>query len=194
MHTRVLVSRERHDELVQNMSGFVKSFVKVGDPAAPKTILGPIIRGERRESIERYIESGREQGADLVCGGGRPAELSKGYFLEPTIFANVKNDMKIAQEEIFGPVVSVIPFEDEDDAVRIANNSSYGLSGGILTNDTTKALAIAKRLRTGGVSINNANNLLYSPFGGFKESGIGREGGMWGLHEYSEVQAISWKA
>ena len=194
MHTRVLVSRERHDELVQNMSGFVKSFVKVGDPADPKTILGPIIRGERRESIERYIESGREQGADLVCGGGRPAGLSKGYFLEPTIFANVKNDMKIAQEEIFGPVVSVIPFEDEDDAVRIANDSSYGLSGGILTNDTTKGLAIAKRLRTGGVSINNANNLLYSPFGGFKESGIGREGGMWGLHEYSEIQAISWKA
>ena len=194
MHTRVLVGRARHDELLENMSGFVKNFVKVGDPADPKVILGPVIREERRQSIERYIESGQEQGADLVCGGGRPKDLSKGYFLEPTIFGNVRNDMRIAQEEILGPVVSVIPFEDEEDAVRIANDSSYGLSGGILTNDTTKALAMAKRLRTGGVMINNANNLLHAPFGGFKESGIGREGGMWGMHEYTEVQAINWKA
>ncbi len=194
MTTRVLVSRERHDALVESMSGFVKNFVKIGDPADPKNILGPVIREERRQSIERYIESGNKQGADLVCGGARPPQLPKGYFLEPTIFANVRNDMRIAQEEIFGPVVSVIPFADEEEAVRIANDSSYGLSGGILTNDTTKGLAIAKRLRTGGVTINNANNLLHTPFGGIKESGIGREGGIWGMREYTEIQSICWKA
>ena len=194
MTTRVLVSRERHDALVEGMSGFVKKFVKVGDPADPKTILGPVIREERRQSIERYIESGQEQGAELCCGGGRPSHLSKGYFLEPTIFANVRNDMRIAQEEIFGPVVCVIPFDDEEQAIRIANDSSYGLYGGILTNDTRKALAMAKRLRTGGVMINNANNIVHTPFGGFKESGIGREGGIFGLREYTEVQAITWRA
>ena len=194
MMTRVLIGKDRHDELVSNMAGFVEKVIKVGDPADPQNLLGPVIRDERRQSIERYIHSGKQQGAELACGGGRPAHLPKGYFLEPTIFANVTNEMKIAREEIFGPVVSVLPFEDEEDALRIANDSSYGLYGAILSSDTTKALAMAKRLRTGGVMINYASNIVHTPFGGFKESGIGREGGAWGLHEFSEIQAISWKA
>ena len=193
MNTRVLIGVDRHDALVERMAGFVKN-VKVGDPADPSVMLGPVIREERRVAIEGYIQAGREQGAELVAGGGRPAGLDKGYFLEPTVFAHVKNDMRIAQEEIFGPVVSVIPFEDEADAVRIANDSTFGLYGGFLTNDTVKAIEMAKKIRTGGVSINGANNLLHAPFGGFKDSGLGRENGEWGIREFSEVQAIAWRA
>jgi acyl-CoA reductase-like NAD-dependent aldehyde dehydrogenase len=191
--SRVLIQKKRHDALVEQMANFIETFVKVGDPADPGVMLGPVIRDERRESIERYIAAGKEEGAELVTGGGRPADLKKGYFLEPTVFANVRNEMQIAREEIFGPVVSVIPFEDEDDAIRIANDSSYGLFGGIHTRDTPRALRLAKRIRTGGVIVNNGVNLLHAPFGGFKESGIGREGGLWGMHEFAEVQAISWK-
>ena len=160
-----------------------------------------VIIARTHASLARNFEEGLErgviyaqEGADLVCGGGRPAHLDKGYFLEPTIFANVRNDMKIAREEIFGPVVSVIPFEDEEDAIRIANDSSYGLFGGIYSADTSKALAMAKRLRTGGVMINNASNIVHKPSGGFKESGLGREGGRWGMQEFTEIQAITWKA
>ena len=192
--TRVLVSRGRHDALVERMAGFVRNVVKVGDPADPSVLCGPLIRAERRAAVLDYIESGREQGAELVSGGGRPEGLARGWFVEPTIFARVKNDMRIAREEIFGPVVSVIPFEDEEDAVRIANDSSMGLSGGILTHDTARALALARRLRTGTVMVNGANDIVHTPFGGFKESGIGRESGVFGLHEFSEIQAITWRS
>lgn len=192
--TRVLVPRKLHDPLVDRMKSFIEAFVKVGDPAEPTTILGPVIREQRRVAIEEYIASGVSEGADLVMGGGRPAHLEKGYFLEPTVFANVRNEMRIAREEIFGPVVSVIPYEDEDDAVRIANDSSLGLYGGILTTNTNRALSVAKKLRTGGVGINGSVNLRACPFGGFKESGIGREGGVFGLREFLELQAITWPA
>jgi acyl-CoA reductase-like NAD-dependent aldehyde dehydrogenase len=192
MTTRVLVQRRRHDALVEKMAAFVRAFVKVGDPADPSVILGPLIREERRQAVAGYVASGREQGAELVCGGRAPAALPRGFFFEPTIFANVRNDMRIAREEIFGPVVSVIPFEDEEDAIRIANESSLGLFGGIMTRDLDKARAIAKRIRAGGVSINGAVNLTHAPFGGFKESGIGREGGIFGLREFTEIQTITW--
>jgi acyl-CoA reductase-like NAD-dependent aldehyde dehydrogenase len=192
MTTRVLVQRRRHDALVEKMAAFVRAFVKVGNPADPTVILGPLIREERRRAVAGYVASGREEGAELVCGGRAPAALARGFFFEPTIFANVRNDMRIAREEIFGPVVSVIPFEDEEDAIRIANESSLGLFGGILTRDLDKARAIAKRIRAGGVSINGAVNLTQAPFGGFKESGIGREGGVFGLREFTEIQTITW--
>jgi acyl-CoA reductase-like NAD-dependent aldehyde dehydrogenase len=136
MTTRVLVGRNRQDALLEKMASFANGVVTVGDPADPSVMLGPVIREERRAAIEEYIAVGKEQGAKLVAGGGRPAGLEKGYFLEPTVFGHVKNDMRIAQEEIFGPVVAVIPYEDEADAIRIANDSSYGLFGGFLTNDT----------------------------------------------------------
>jgi len=193
MCTRVLVPRKLHDRLVEKMTGFVQAVVRVGDPADPGVMLGPVIRDERRRKIEEYIESGKSQGATLATGGKRPADLARGYFLEPTIFCNVDNSMRIAREEIFGPVLSILPYDDEDDAVRIANDSPYGLGGSIYGADTAKALLLAKRIRTGQMNVNGAVNLVPSPFGGFKESGIGREGGRWGMDEYTEVQAVSWK-
>lgn len=193
MATRVLVPRDRHDAFVEKMVGFLRGMVTVGDPADPATMLGPVIRPERREAIERFIASGVEQGATLATGGKRPAHLAKGWFLEPTVFCNVRNDHRIAQQEIFGPVVSVIPFGDPDEAVRIANDSTYGLAGAIYAKDVSAAVQLAKRIRTGVVWINNGINMLDGPFGGFKESGLGREGGRWGMEEYTEIQQIAWK-
>ncbi len=194
MATRVLVPAASHDAFVENMVGFLRGMVKIGDPADPSTILGPVIRDERRRKIEEYIAAGKDEGARLATGGGRPKDQARGYFLEPTVFCNVRNDHRIAREEIFGPVVSVIPFTDDDEAVRIANDSSYGLGGAIYSSDTDRAIALAKRIRTGVVWINNGINMLDGPFGGFKESGIGREGGRWGMEEYTEVQQITWRA
>ena len=194
MATRVLVHESVHDGFVQNMVGFVQNMVKIGDPADPTTMLGPVIRDERRQKIEEYIASGVAEGATLATGGGRPKDRRRGYFLEPTIFCNVRNDHRIAREEIFGPVVSVIPFKDDDEAVRIANESSYGLGGAIYARDTARAVEMAKRIRTGVVWINNGINMFDGPFGGFKESGIGREGGRWGMEEYTEVQQITWRS
>ena len=194
MTTRILVPREAHDHLVQKMVDFVRGMVKVGDPADPSTFLGPVIRDERRQKIEEYIESGKRDGAVLAHGGGRPKELPRGYFLEPTIFCGVQNHIRIAQEEIFGPVVAVLPFRDPDEAIRIANESTYGLGGMIFSRDTARAIELGKRIRTGAVWINNGINLLDTPFGGFKESGVGREGGRFGMEEYTELQQISWRA
>jgi len=189
--TRVLVQEQRQEALLDKMASFTKKSVKLGDPVDPAVILGPVIRDESRGRIEGYIEAGKQEGATLVLGGGRPSDCPRGYFLEATIFGDVRNDMTIAREEIFGPVISVIPFRDEEDAIRIANASSYGLAGAILTRDEAKAIAIAKRVRTGNVSINGAYN-IFGPIGGFKESGLGREGGIFGLREFAEIQCITW--
>lgn len=193
MCTRVLVPQTKHDGLVERLANFVNAIVKVGDPADPSVMLGPVIREERRQKIEEYIAAGKSEGAALATGGSRPADLPRGYFLQPTIFGAVRNDMRIAREEIFGPVLSVLPFKDIEDAIRIANESAYGLGGAVYSNDTAKALEVSKRIRTGTININGAVSLLNTPFGGFKESGIGREGGRWGLHEYTEIQTIAWK-
>ena len=193
MSTRVLVPKAAQDGFVERMAGFV-STIPIGDPADPGVMMGPVIREERRQKILEYIESGKREGATLATGGGIPADHPTGYFLQPTIFCNVDNKSRIAQEEIFGPVVSVVPFEDEDDAIRIANDSSYGLGGSIYTSDTGKAVEMAKRIRTGVMWINNGINQTDAPFGGFKQSGIGREGGRWGMEEYTEVQQIAWRS
>ena len=193
MCTRFLVPRARQEAAVEGFAGFLGGMVSIGDPADPGTMLGPVIREERRQKIEEYIAVGRAEGARLVAGGGRPPDRQRGYFLQPTVFADVRNDMRIAREEIFGPVLSILPFDDVEEAVRIANDSTYGLGGAIYATDVAKALDVAKRLRTGTVNINSALNLLNLPFGGFKESGIGREGGEWGIAEYCEIQAIAWK-
>jgi len=193
MCTRVLVPKPKHDGLLDRLTNFVGAFVKVGDPADPSVMLGPVIREERRQKIEEYIGAGKREGAVLALGGGRPADLPRGYFLQPTIFGAVRNDMRIAREEIFGPVLSVLPFGDTEEAIRIANESTFGLGGAVYTPDVAKGLEVAKRIRTGTVNINGAVSLLHTPFGGFKESGIGREGGRWGIQEYSEIQAIAWK-
>jgi aldehyde dehydrogenase (NAD+) len=194
INTRVLVPKSKHDALVEKLTGFLGAMVRVGDPEDPSNTLGPVIREERRVQIEKYIAAGKREGAVLAAGGGRPRDLPKGYFLEPTVFAAVKNDMTIAREEIFGPVASILPYDDDEHAIRIANESAYGLGGGILTRDTPRALEIARRIRTGTIGINGAFNLWTAPFGGFKDSGIGREGGVWGLREYTEIQTISWLA
>jgi aldehyde dehydrogenase (NAD+) len=194
MATRVLVPAAAHDAFVEHMVGFLQGMVTVGDPSDPSTMLGPVIRPERRRTIEEYIAAGKAEGATLATGGGRPAHLARGWFLEPTVFCDVRNDQRIAREEIFGPVVSVIPYRDDDEAVRIANDSSYGLGGAVYARDTSRAIALAKRIRTGVVWINNGINMFDGPFGGFKESGIGREGGRWSMEEYTEVQQITWRA
>jgi acyl-CoA reductase-like NAD-dependent aldehyde dehydrogenase len=142
------------------------------------------------ERVEMYIEEGKKSGADLVTGGSRPAHLNKGYFMEPTLFANVDNQSRIAQEEIFGPVLCLIPAEDEEDAIRIANESNYGLHGSVLTHDMDAAYNIARRVRTGVFASNGLKMDWGTPFGGFKQSGIGREGGVEGLWPYLETKTI----
>lgn len=193
MCTRVLVPAPKHEALLERLTSFVTAIVTVGDPADPSVMLGPVIREERRQKIEEYIASGIRDRAVLATGGARPPALARGYFLQPTIFGDVRNEMRIAREEIFGPVLCVLPFDDTEEAIRIANQSPYGLGGAVYTMDAAKGLEVAKRIRTGTVNVNGALNLLHTPFGGFKESGIGREGGRWGLQEYTEVQAIAWR-
>ena len=188
MLSRVIVPRKRHDELAAAISAEMKKVV-VGYSDDPTTQLGPVAMKRQLERIEMYIEEGKKT-ADLITGGGRPAHLNRGYFIEPTLFANVKNDSRIAQEEIFGPVLSLIPCEDEEDAIRIANDSNYGLNGSVLTNDHERANRIARRDRTGGFGQNGLRMDFGLPFGGFKQSGVGREGGLEGMMSYLELKTI----
>ncbi|MFN7946965.1 MAG: aldehyde dehydrogenase family protein [Blastocatellia bacterium] len=188
--TRMLVPKSRHDEAVQIAKATAEKFTP-GDPASEKTRLGPLISATQRERVINYIKKGIEEGATLVTGGtDAPEGLNTGYFVRPTIFANVSNKMTIAQEEIFGPVLSIIPYEDEDDAVRIANDTIYGLAGGVWSGDPERAKRVARRLRTGQVDINGGRFNPMAPFGGYKQSGNGREFGRFGLEEYLEVKSL----
>jgi aldehyde dehydrogenase (NAD+) len=162
----------------------------LGDPFAATTRLGPLVSAAQRESVLGYIEKGKAEGATLVAGGGRPAALSTGFYVEPTIFADVDNRMTIAQEEIFGPVLSIIPYDSEDDAVRLANDSPFGLSGGVWAGTPERAMAVARRLRTGQVDINGGRFNPLAPFGGYKKSGLGREIGPLALDEFFTLKAI----
>jgi len=188
MLSRVIVPRRRHDELAEAIAGEMAKVV-IGHSDDPAAQLGPVAMQRQLERVESYIAEGRAT-ADLIHGGGRPSHLNRGYFIEPTLFANVRNDSRIAQEEIFGPVLSLIPCEDEDDAIRIANDSTYGLAGSVLTHDADAAYRIARRVRTGGVGQNGLRMDFGLPFGGFKQSGIGREGGAEGLRGYLEAKTI----
>ncbi len=188
--TRVLVPRDRHDEVVAALAEAVGA-IKVGDPADPGTFVGPLVAERQRTRVEGLIEAGVNEGARLVLGGGRPAELPRGWYVEPTLFAEVDNGMRIAREEIFGPVLSVLPYDSEDEAVRIANDSPYGLSGSVWTSDIERGVALGKRVRTGTFAINSGAVIdLLNPFGGFKQSGLGRELGREGLEAYLETQTI----
>ncbi|GAA2459823.1 aldehyde dehydrogenase [Streptomyces glaucus] len=190
-HTRVLVHRSRYDETVTRLKDLVESLT-VGDPADPDTFIGPMVRADQQARVRSYIETGIREGARLVTGGPQvPAGLEDGYYVTPTLFADVDNSMTIAREEIFGPVLVVIPFDDDDHAVRIANDSPYGLGGGVWTADESRALDIARRIRTGTFSVNGAPPSLDAPFGGFKNSGIGREFGTVGLTQYVEYKTIT---
>lgn len=193
LQTRILVHRSLHDDLVARIVG-VLGFIPVGDPADPATMVGPLIRDVQRARVEAMIAVGVDEGAEIAYGGGRPAHLERGYFVEPTLFVGVDNGMRIAQEEFFGPVAVVIPFSDDDEAVRIANDSRYGLSGGVWSADPLRAAAVARRLRTGMVVINGGGGGLNpaAPFGGYKQSGIGREFGEYGLAEYLQHKTLQW--
>jgi len=186
--TRVLAHRERYAEVVEALREEIGAF-QVGDPADPEVSIGPLVSAVQRERVERYIDTGREEGATLVLGGGR-GDRDRGYFVEPTIFADVDNAMTIAQEEIFGPVVSVIPYDDEDHAVAIANDSSYGLSGSVWGPDAEHAKDVARRIHSGNVAVNQHTLDPAGPFGGFKQSGLGRENGLEGIDAYVELQTI----
>jgi aldehyde dehydrogenase (NAD+) len=187
--TRVLVSKKRHDEVVDAYSQAVKK-IAVGDPWKAETQMGPLSMKRQLDRVLGYLEKGRKEGATLVTGGGRPKDMNHGYFVEPTIFSNVTSDMTIAKEEIFGPVVSVMPYEDEEDAIRIANSSTYGLSGAVFTKDTDRGVALARRIRTGNLTVNGLKLDNAVPFGGYKESGIGRVGGPEGLEAYQEIKSV----
>jgi aldehyde dehydrogenase (NAD+) len=188
MLSRAIVPRHRHDELAEAIKGEMAK-VQIGHSDDPHTVLGPLAMKRQLERVEMYIEEGKKT-ADLVCGGGRPSHLNQGYFIEPTLFANVDNQSRIAQEEIFGPVLSLIPCEDEEDAIRIANESNYGLNGSVLTQDAQAAYDIGRRIRTGGFGQNGLKLDFGLPFGGFKQSGIGREGGPEGLWGYVETKTM----
>jgi aldehyde dehydrogenase (NAD+) len=188
--TRMLVPKARMDEAAK-IAASVAAATPVGDPREKGIRVGPLVSELQWNKVQGLIQKGIDEGASLAAGGtGRPDGLDKGYFTKPTVFANVNNDMTIAREEIFGPVLSIIPYDDEDDAVRIANDTQYGLSGYVTSSDLTKARRIAARLRTGMVHINNASLDAMAPFGGFKQSGNGREWGHHGMDEFLELKSI----
>ncbi|MBI1817959.1 MAG: aldehyde dehydrogenase family protein [Deltaproteobacteria bacterium] len=188
--TRMLVPRARHEEAVGLARAAAEKFT-VGDPLGDTTKLGPLISATQRERVRGYIRKGIEEGAMLVTGGAdAPNGLSTGYFVKPTVFANVTNEMTIAQEEIFGPVLSIIPYDTEEDAVRIANDTVYGLSGAVWSGDPERAKRVARQLRTGQVAINGGRYNPLAPFGGYKQSGHGRELGKYGLEEYLQVKSM----
>ncbi len=189
--TRILLPRSRYDEGVAAIAEMM-AIVTPGDPAADDTMMGPLINRAQLERVEAYVQKGIDEGARVVCGGSRPAGLDTGFFHEMTLLADVTNDMTVAQEEIFGPVLVAIPYDDDDDAVRIANDSIYGLSGAVFSAGDDRAIGIARRIRTGTMSINGG--VWYAPdvpFGGYKQSGIGREMGMAGLEEHLELKAYA---
>ncbi|MFE3644781.1 aldehyde dehydrogenase family protein [Streptomyces sp. NPDC059169] len=188
--TRVLAQRSVYDRLVDKLSEYA-GFMRVGDPAARGTIVGPVISAAHRERIESYVESGKKAGARLVVGGERP-DLPRGFYVAPTLFADCTNEMRIVREEIFGPVVVVVPFDDEEEGVALANDSDYGLLDYVWSGDAARAFRVARRLRAGGVGINTVGRNMEAPFGGFKKSGVGRDVGSYALHAYSETQAIVW--
>lgn len=188
-YSRILVPRSRHDDFVESLT-VAMGGTAVGDPADPTTRMGPLAMSRHFDRVNDYVRKGVACGARLAGGGGRPQGLDSGYYIEPTVFANATNDMVIAREEIFGPVTTVIPYDSEEQAIHIANDTDFGLSGGVFTQDTDRAYAVARRIRTGHFTQNGREFDLTNPFGGFKKSGLGREGGPEGLEAFTEVKTV----
>jgi phenylacetaldehyde dehydrogenase len=191
--TRVLIEESIYKDFTARLAA-AGARLKIGDPHDPEVKVGPLVSAAQRERVERYVARGLEEGATLACGGKRPASPPRGFYIEPALFTDARNDMTIAREEIFGPVISAIPFRDETEAVAIANDTEYGLYGYVWTGDTARGLDVARRLRTGTVQINGSPMNPDAPFGGYKMSGIGRDGGRYALDAYSELKYIGWTA
>lgn len=191
--TRVIVHRSVHDALVEKLTGYL-AFMKVGEPAAQGTVVGPVISAAHRDRVESYIELGRKEGARIAVGGERPAVRAdgKGFYVAPALLVDCTNDMRVVREEIFGPVVVVVPFDTEEEAVALANDSDFGLISYVWSGDAARAFRVARRLRSGGVGVNTIGRNMEAPFGGFKRSGVGRDVGSYALHAYSEIQSIVW--
>ncbi|MEV5198382.1 aldehyde dehydrogenase family protein [Streptomyces sp. NPDC053720] len=189
--TRVLVQRDVHDALIERLAAYA-GHLKVGDPAARGTVVGPVISAAHRDRVESYVELGRKEGARVVTGGERPAGPERGFYVAPTLLADCTNEMRVVREEIFGPVVVVVPFDDEEEGIALANDSDYGLIDYVWSSDVARAFRVARRLRAGGVGVNTVGRNMEAPFGGFKKSGVGRDVGSYALHAYSELQSIVW--
>jgi len=188
--TRVICQRGVYDHLVAGLTQ-AAGHMKVGDPLERDTVVGPVITGVHRDRIEGFVQAGRDEGATIAVGGERP-DFERGFYVNPTLLVDCTNQMTPVREEIFGPVVAVVPFDDPDEAVAIANDSDYGLYSYVFTKDTGRAWDVARRLRSGNVGINSLQRNHEAPFGGFKQSGVGRDGGSFGLWAYSELQSIVW--
>ncbi|MGH9111709.1 MAG: aldehyde dehydrogenase family protein [Acidimicrobiales bacterium] len=188
--TRVVAQRGIYDQLVAGLRA-AAGHMKVGDPLAPDTVVGPVISATQRDRIEAYVRSGADEGGSVLAGGQRP-DLERGFYVAPTLIADCKPGMRVVQEEIFGPVVVVLPFDDEDEGVALANGTDFGLNDYVFTADTARGVRVARQLRSGSVAINTAQQAPEAPFGGFKLSGVGRDRGSFAMHAYSELQSIVW--
>ncbi|MFS8204382.1 aldehyde dehydrogenase family protein (plasmid) [Streptomyces sp. CWNU-52B] len=188
--TRVLAQRPVYERLVAQLATYI-SHLKVGDPRAEGTVVGPVISAAHRDRVESYVELGRKEGARVVAGGERPP-LDRGFYVAPALLADCTRDMRVVREEIFGPVVVVLPFDDEEEAVALADDSEYGLIDYVWSGDVARAFRVAGRLRSGGVGVNTVGRNMEAPFGGFKQSGVGRDVGSYALHAYSELQSLVW--
>jgi acyl-CoA reductase-like NAD-dependent aldehyde dehydrogenase len=188
--TRVLAQRGVYDAIVGGLQ-IAAGRLKVGNPLEADTVLGPVISGAHRERVESYVRAGADEGGTIVAGGERP-DIATGFYIAPTLISDCKAGMKVVQEEIFGPVVVVVPFDDEDEGIALANGTDFGLYDYVFTKDSARGMRVAKQLRSGNVGINTAQRNHEAPFGGFKKSGVGRDGGSFGLHAYSELQSIVW--
>ncbi len=188
--TRAIVQRKLYEPVVEALSKMA-TVLKVGDPNEQGTVVGPVITAAHRDRVESYVQIGQGEGGEVVVGGKRP-EIDKGYYVAPTLIAGVNSTMRVAQEEIFGPVIVVIPFDYEDEAIAIANSTDFGLYDYVFSADTNRAFRVSERLRAGNVGINTTQRNHNAPFGGMKFSGIGRDGGVFGLHAYSEMQSVVW--
>ncbi|MGR3520859.1 MAG: aldehyde dehydrogenase family protein, partial [Roseovarius sp.] len=189
--TRMLVERDRYDRTVEEAAAIAEG-LKVGPASEPGRHIGPVVNATQFQKVQNLIQTGIDEGARLVAGGtGRPEGFNKGFYVRPTVFADVTNDMTIAQEEIFGPVLSIIPFDTEEEGVRVANDTPYGLTNYVQTGDPARANRLARALRSGMVEMNGKSRGAGAPFGGMKQSGHGREGGKWGIEDFLEVKAVS---
>jgi acyl-CoA reductase-like NAD-dependent aldehyde dehydrogenase len=190
--TRLLVERSIYDDFCAGLAKMGPT-LRIGDPREPRTVVGPLVSAAQRDRVERFIRRGVAEGATLACGGRRPAHLPKGFYVEPTLFTHARNDMTVAREEIFGPVITALPFDGEDEAIALANDTDYGLYGYVWTGDQARGMRVAHALRTGTVQVNSGAGMHPdAPFGGYKRSGIGRDGGLYALDAYSERKYIGW--